>query len=125
MAELLDRLNRELGTIGRRAQAAIGDGKLQLELLRLRRMQDNAARDLGLLVHRRERGRDVDLRRIDSLLFRLDDLETQIGRVEAELAERRRTRQASPAESTPSPVPTPPPTGAAGAAGSDNTGGLS
>lgn len=125
MAELLDRLNRELGTIGRRAQAAIGDGKLQLELLRLRRMQDNAARDLGLLIHRRERGRDVDLRRIDSLLFRLDDLETQIGRVEAELAERRRSRQAAPVESAPSPVPTPPPTGAAGAAGSDNTGGLS
>jgi hypothetical protein len=121
MAELLDRLNRELGTIGRRAQAAIGDGKLQLELLRLRRMQDNAARDLGLLIHRRDRGRDVDLRRIDSLLFRLDDLETQIGRIEAELAERRRSRQTSTGEPTPPPVPTPPPTGAAGA---DHTSGL-
>jgi hypothetical protein len=121
MAELLDRLNRELGTIGRRAQAAIGDGKLQLELLRLRRMQDNAARDKGLLIHRRDRGRDVDLRRIDSLLFRLDDLETQIGRIEAELAERRRSRQTSTGEPTPPPVPTPPPTGAAGA---DHTSGL-
>jgi hypothetical protein len=111
MAELLDRLNRELGTIGRRAQAAIGDGKLQLELLRLRRMQDNVARDLGLLIHRRERGRDVDLRRIDGLLFRLDDLETQIGRIEAELAERRRARQTSPAETATPPVPTPSPSG--------------
>jgi hypothetical protein len=122
MAELLDRLNRELGTIGRRAQAAIGDGKLQLDLLRLRRMQDNAARDLGLLIHRRERGRDVDLRRIDSLLFRLDDLETQIGRIEAELAERRRARQTSTAEAAAPPVPTPPP---GGTPGGDSAGGPS
>jgi hypothetical protein len=92
MAQLLDRLNRELGLIGRKAQAALDEGKLQLELLRIRRQQDNAARDLGLLIHRRERGREVDLRRIDSLLFRLDDLETQIGRMEAEIAERRRAR---------------------------------
>jgi hypothetical protein len=114
MAELLDRLNRELGTIGRRAQAAIGEGKLQLELLRLRRIQDNVARDLGLLIHRRERGRDVDLRRIDSLLFRLDDLETQISRIEGELVERRRARQGSTSETAPPPVPTSPPSSASG-----------
>jgi hypothetical protein len=120
MAELLDRLNRELGTIGRRAQAAIGEGKQQLELLRLRRMQDNVARDLGLLIHRRERGRDVDLRRIDSLLFRLDDLETQISRIEADLAERRRARQTSTSETPPPPVPTSPP---GSAAGDDRSGG--
>ena len=56
MAQIMDRLNRELESFGRRAQAALDEGKLQIELLRLRRQQDTVARDVGLLVHRRERG---------------------------------------------------------------------
>ncbi len=91
--QIFDRLNRELGAIGRKAQAALDEGRLQLELLRLRRQQDNAARDLGLLIHRRERGHETDQRRIDSLLLRIDDVEAQIGRLEAEIAERKRARQ--------------------------------
>ena len=53
---LFDRLNQELEAFGKKAQAALDEGKLQIELLRLRRKQDSAARDLGLLIHRRERG---------------------------------------------------------------------
>ena len=87
MSNILDRLNRELETFGRKAQAAIDEGKLQIELMRLRRQQANAARDLGLLVHRRERAAgDTDQRRYDSLILRLDDLEREIGRLEREIA---------------------------------------
>ncbi|HEX5385921.1 MAG TPA: hypothetical protein VFW66_04405 [Gemmatimonadales bacterium] len=93
MTQLIDRLNRELETFGRKAHAAFDEGKLQLELLRLRRQQDTAARDLGLLTHRRERGGQVDVRRVDSLLFRLDDLEARIGQLETEIAGRRRARR--------------------------------
>jgi hypothetical protein len=96
MPQLFDRLNRELETFGRKAQAALDEGKLQIELLRLRRQQDNAARDLGLLIHRRERGRETDLRRIDALLFRLDDLEIHLGRLEADIAARRQARRDAP-----------------------------
>ena len=46
---LFDRLNQELSEFGKKAQAALDEGKLQIELLRYRRKQDNAARDLGLL----------------------------------------------------------------------------
>ena len=53
---LFDRLNQELEAFGKKAQAALDEGKLQIELLRVRRRLDRAARDLGLLVHRRERG---------------------------------------------------------------------
>ena len=49
---LFDRLNQELEAFGKKAQAALDEGKLQIELLRLARQRDNAARDLGLLVHR-------------------------------------------------------------------------
>lgn len=83
MAQLFDRLNQELETFGKRAQAALDEGKLQIELLRHRRQQDRAARELGLLIHRRERGGDVDPRRIDAALLRLDDLAAEITRLEA------------------------------------------
>jgi hypothetical protein len=89
---LFDRLNQELEAFGRKAQWAIDDGKLQIELLRVRRKQDHVARDLGLLVHRRERGGEADPRRIDALLLRLDDLAKEIGRLEAQLKEAKRQR---------------------------------
>jgi hypothetical protein len=92
MAQIMDRLNRELESFGRRAQAALDEGKLQIELLRLRRQQDTVARDVGLLVHRRERGAEVEQRRLDALLLRLDDLEADIARLEGEIAARRRAR---------------------------------
>lgn len=86
---LIDRLNEEFETIGKRAQAALDEGRHQLELLRHKRKQDNAARDLGLLLHARERGREVDQRKIDGLLAKLDELEESITRLERELAAER------------------------------------
>lgn len=87
---LFDRLNQELEAFGKRAQAALDEGKLQIELLRLRRRQDNAARDLGLLVHRRERGGELEPRRIDALMLRLDDLKAEIARLELQISDARR-----------------------------------
>jgi predicted RNase H-like nuclease (RuvC/YqgF family) len=100
---LFDRLNQELEAFGKKAQSALDEGKLQIELLRMRRRQDNAARDLGLLVHRRERGGEAEPRRIDALLLRLDDLERDIVRLERQIAETRRLRgQSAGAAPTPS-----------------------
>lgn len=89
---LFGRLNQELEAFGRKAQWALDDGKLQIELLRVRRRQDQVARDLGLLVHRRERGGDADPRRIDALLVRLDDLAGDIARLEEQLQAAKRQR---------------------------------
>ena len=98
---LFDRLNQELEAFGKKAQAALDEGKLQIELLRLRRRQDNAARDLGLLVHRRERGGELEPRRIDALMLRLDDLQQEIGRLESQIAQSRRSGGGPP----PAPAP--------------------
>ncbi len=87
---LFDRLNQELEAFGKKAQAALDEGKLQIELLRLRRRLDRAARDLGLLVHRRERGGDTEARRFDALMLRLDDLQVDVARLEKQIAEARR-----------------------------------
>ncbi len=107
---LFDRLNQELSEFGKKAQAALDEGKLQIELLRYRRKQDNAARDLGLLIHRRERGHEIQPPRLEALLLRLDDLEKEIGRLESQIAEARRQRAPTPAtQPGEQPVPTPAP----------------
>ncbi len=94
---LFDRLNTELEAFGRKAQSALDEGKVQIELLRARRRQDNAARDLGILIHRRERGGEADPRRVDALLLRLDDAEQEIQRLERLVAEIRQHRAPPPA----------------------------
>jgi hypothetical protein len=95
---LFDRLNQELEAFGKKAQAALDEGKVQIELLRMRRKRDAAARDLGLLVHRRERGGEVEPRRVDGLLLRLDELEAEIARLDRQLAEQRQRPAAAPVE---------------------------
>ena len=107
---LFDRLNQELTEFGKKAQAALDEGKLQIELLRYRRKQDNAARDLGLLFHRRERGGEAEPRRFDALLLRLDDVEREIARLEAQIVEARRQRAAAAASGAAAEPDVPAPT---------------
>jgi hypothetical protein len=102
---LFDRLNQELEAFGKKAQAALDEGKLQIELLRQKRKRDNTARDLGLLVHRRERTGDVEPRRVEALLLRLDDLEAEIARLERQTAEARRHPRNPPPMSGAGPGP--------------------
>jgi hypothetical protein len=99
---LFDRLNQELEAFGKKAQAALDEGKLQIELLRLRRRQDQAARELGMLVYRRERGGALEPNRIDALFVRLDDIRAEIGRLEQQISE---SRRGSRPEQQPRPVP--------------------
>jgi outer membrane murein-binding lipoprotein Lpp len=101
---LFDRLNQELEAFGKKAQAALDEGKLQIELLRFRRRQDSAARELGLLFHRRERGTEVEPRRIDALMTRLDDLQREIARLEGQIAESRRANRAATSTHSPATV---------------------
>ena len=111
---LFDRLNQELEAFGKKAQAALDEGKLQIELMRVRRKRDSAARDLGLLTYKRERGGEIEARRTDALLLKLDDLEAELSRLADQLEEARRQRptrsagRAAPSESgTPSEPATP------------------
>jgi hypothetical protein len=103
---LFDRLNHELEAFGRKAQAALDEGKLQIEVLRLKRQRDHAARDLGLLVYRRERGGEVEARRVDALMLRLDDLGPEIDGLERQIADAKKgrstadTAEAQPASGT-------------------------
>jgi hypothetical protein len=102
---LFDRLNHELEVIGRKAQAALDEGKVQIELLRTRRRRDATARDLGLLIYRRERGTEIESRRVEALLLKLDELEGEIARLQRQLAD---ARQHAPSAQPPTPKPEPP-----------------
>jgi hypothetical protein len=107
---LFDRLNQELTEFGKKAQAALDEGKLQIELLRYRRKQDKIARDLGMLFHRRERGGEVEAGRVEALLVRLDEVAKDIARLEEQVTEARRQRAAAaqqPASEPPVPSTTP------------------
>lgn len=87
MSTLFDRLNRELEDFGRRAQEVFDDGRVRLELMRLRNQRDAAARELGYLMHRRERGGEVEQGRVDAALFKLDDFDREIARLEQQLVD--------------------------------------
>ena len=102
---LFDRLNQELEAFGKKAQAALDEGKLQIEQMRVRRKRDNAARDLGLLIHRRERGGEVEARRVDALLVRLDALEAELAQLARQLDEARRQRPAARRSAAEPPQP--------------------
>ena len=83
---IFSKLNTELENFGRRASAAIDEGRLQIELLRVKRRRDNAARDLGMIAYHREKGIEPDPRRVDALVLRISDLETQIATIETQIA---------------------------------------
>ncbi len=86
MPGIFDKLNSELETIGKRAQAALDEGRLSIEKFRLQRDRDEAARKLGYIMHRRERGQTVDTLEVDAWLVRIDNLDAAIAKVEREMA---------------------------------------
>jgi hypothetical protein len=92
---IFDRLNQELEAFGKKAQAALDEGKIQIELLRVKRQRDHAARDLGVMVYAKERTGEMEARRFDALMLRLDDLGDDIKRLERQLTEGKAQKAAS------------------------------
>jgi hypothetical protein len=86
MSSIFSKLNSELESFGRRASAALDEGRLQIDLLRVKRRRDNAARDLGMIAYHREQGVEQDQRRVDALVLKISDLEAQIESIEAQIA---------------------------------------
>lgn len=85
MGTLFDQLEKGLEDMARKAREVLDTGKLQLDLMGLRREQDAAARDLGLLAWQRARGTEVSPERFDALYLRLDDLAARIAGLERQV----------------------------------------
>jgi hypothetical protein len=101
MTNLFDKLNKELEDFGKKAQSAFDEGRVRLDLMRLRRKQENTARDLGLLYHQKERGGEGDQEPIDAMLTRLDGLKSEIAELEEQI---RNAKASATVDEEPAPV---------------------
>ncbi len=80
---LMDRIAGGLETLGKKANQALDEGKLRVDLLRARRRMDAAARDLGYVTYRQAKGQGAPEGEIASLTRRIADAEAEVARVQA------------------------------------------
>lgn len=84
---LWDKLSTELRSAGKAARGAIDEGKLRLELFRIRQLADKAAQALGYAVHHAHAsGTEPAPDTITRLEATLTEHENEAKRLEAELA---------------------------------------
>ena len=109
---LLDKLQVELNRAGKAAQDAIDEGRLRLEIFRVRQLADKAAQALGYAVYRaRSKGEELDAAAWDRLSATLRDHEAEATRIDAELTRVRESEPdagAAPAAADPSTPPADP-----------------
>ena len=80
-------LKRELDKAGQAAQGALDEGKLRLESHRAKQRAESAAASLGFAVYRaRAAGTELDAQRYDLLAAMLAAAETEVGRIESQIA---------------------------------------
>ena len=85
---LWDKLKNELDRAGRVAQGALDEGKLRLEVFRVRQLADKAAQTLGYAVYRsRSDGRELDTESYGRLAAALKAHEDEATRLERQLEE--------------------------------------
>jgi hypothetical protein len=84
---LWDKLSTELRSAGKAARGAIDEGKLRLELFRVRQLADKAAQALGYAVHQaHQSGNEPAPDTLQRLEATLTEHETEAKRLETELA---------------------------------------
>ena len=84
---LLDKLQVELNRAGKAAQDALDEGRLRLEIFRVRQLADKAAQALGYAVYRaKAKGEELDAAAWERLSATLRDHEAEATRLDAELA---------------------------------------
>ncbi len=84
---ILNSIRRELDKAGQAAQGAIDEGKLRLDAHRAKQRAESAAASLGFALYRaRAAGGDLEQARYDILAANLTEAESEVGRLEAEIA---------------------------------------
>ena len=87
MSNIFDRLNTEIDQIGDRVRGVFETSKLHLERSRLIGLRSKAAYKLGMKVYKKERGAEVNQGEIDALFAQMDDIASQIAKIDRELDE--------------------------------------
>ncbi|MEK7240391.1 MAG: hypothetical protein AAB224_07370 [Gemmatimonadota bacterium] len=96
---LWDKLNTELNRAGRAAQGAFDEGRLRIEIFRVRQLADKSAQALGYAVYRaRSKGEELDASAWDRLAATLKEHEAEASRLEEQLAQNGSSAGATPPE---------------------------
>jgi hypothetical protein len=83
-----DKLKSELDRAGRAAQSALDEGKIRLEVFRVRQLADKAAQALGYAVYRaRQESKELDADTYARLSSTLAAHEAEAARLETKLKE--------------------------------------
>jgi hypothetical protein len=110
----LDKLQVELNRAGKAAQDALDEGRLRLEIFRVRQLADKAAQALGYAVYRaKAKGEELDAAAWERLSATLRDHEAEASRLDAELAKVRNEAPASEEAAAPDAAPDAPAASAA------------
>ena len=101
---LWDKLQTELDRAGNAARGALDEGKIRIEIFRVRQQADKAAQALGYAMHHATRdGREIEAELRDRMLETLSKYEAEAKTLEEQLAAGAgKTGSAAP------PVPAPP-----------------
>lgn len=100
-----DKLHTELNRAGRAAQGAFDEGRLRIEIFRVRQLADKSAQALGYAVYRaRAKGEELDAAGWDRLAATLREHEAEATRLEEQL-QRQSGASAAPASTPPPPEP--------------------
>ena len=83
--KLFDRFAAGLETLGKKANQALDEGKLRVELMKARRRMDAAARDLGYLTYRQAKGSQAPPADVETLTQRIAEGEAAATRIEGQL----------------------------------------
>jgi hypothetical protein len=96
---LLDKLRSEIKSAGHAAKGALDEGKVRIEIFRVRQSADAAAQALGYAVHRARRdGKELDAETLARLDATLVTHESEATRLDAELAAHRGDAPPPPAD---------------------------
>jgi hypothetical protein len=100
-----DKLHTELNRAGRAAQGAFDEGRLRIEIFRVRQLADKSAQALGYAVYRaRARGEELDAAGWDRLAATLREHEAEATRLEEQL-QRQSGSTDAPSSAPPPPEP--------------------
>jgi hypothetical protein len=82
-----DKVQKEIDRAGTVARGALDEGKIRIELFRVRQQADKAAQALGYAVHRARRdGREMEAATLDRLHGTLLEHEAEAKKLEEQLA---------------------------------------
>lgn len=107
---LWEKVQKELDRAGTVAKGALDEGKVRIELFRVRQQADKAAQALGYAVHRAKRdGRELEAEALDRLHATLSEHDAEAKKLEQELADALgKQGSADPPSDPPAPPSEPP-----------------